>query len=195
VIASRDILTSLLAVAVIGMVLFAISGVWPPLVAIESGSMEPNMQKGDLVFLVENDRYAPEAADEAGIVTAMDGAEAGHESFNRPGNVIVYRPDGVRGGTPIIHRAVFHVEEGENWYDKTDQKYVGTTDSCASLQYCRAEHAGYITRGDANSQYDQVGFNPQSNIVKEQWIQGKAVARIPWLGCVRLELTGGPSCL
>jgi signal peptidase len=193
VIASRDVVTSLLAVAVIGLVLFAISGVWPPLVAIESGSMEPNMEKGDLVFLVESDRYAPGAADDTGIVTARNGAESSHESFNRPGNVIVYKPNG-RDGTPIIHRTIFSVSEGEDWYDKTESRHVGTTDSCAALRYCRAEHAGYVTRGDANRRYDQVGLEPQSDIVRPQWVEGKAVARIPYLGCIRLELTGGPSC-
>jgi signal peptidase len=195
VIASRDILTSLLAVAVIGLVLFAISGVWPPLVAVESGSMEPNMQKGDLIFLVETDRYTPAVADEAGMVTARDGADSGHERFNRPGSVIVYRSDGRAGQTPIIHRVMFHVEAGENWYPKTKAEYTGTAGSCASLQYCRADHDGYVTLGDANPRYDQIGVPPRSEPVKEHWIRGKAVARIPWLGCVRLELSGGPSCL
>jgi signal peptidase len=197
VLASRDIMTSLLAVVVIGLVLFAISGVWPPLVAIESGSMEDNMHKGDLVFLVEADRYPADGSDENGIVTTTAGADVGHESFNNPGDVIVYKPDGRVGGTPIIHRARFHVTEGEDWYGngKADPDHIGTAQSCSTLRYCEAPQDGYITKGDANRRYDQVGTSPQSTVVKSQWVEGKAVARVPWLGCIRLELTGGASCL
>ncbi|ERH12872.1 MAG: hypothetical protein J07HB67_01898 [halophilic archaeon J07HB67] len=42
----RETLSSALIVVVVGVVLFAISGIWPPMVAVESGSMEPHMQKG-----------------------------------------------------------------------------------------------------------------------------------------------------
>jgi len=183
-------------VAVIGLVLFAISGAWPPLVAIESGSMEDNMHKGDLVFLVEADRYPAAGSDDNRIVTTREGREVGHESFNKPGNVIIYKPDG-NGVTPIIHRARFRVEEGENWYDngKADPAHAGTARSCDTLTNCPAPHDGYITKGDANSRYDQVGARPQSTVVKDEWVEGKAVARIPLLGCIRLELTGAASCL
>ncbi|MGM7319836.1 hypothetical protein, partial [Idiomarina sp. ST10R2A5] len=58
----RDVLTSVLIVVAIGVLLFTISGVWPLMVAVESGSMEPNMERGDLVFIVDNGRFVPEAA-------------------------------------------------------------------------------------------------------------------------------------
>ena len=41
----RDILIVLIIVAVIGAVLFGVSGTWPALVAVESGSMIPNMNE------------------------------------------------------------------------------------------------------------------------------------------------------
>jgi hypothetical protein len=34
---------------------FFISGVWPPFVSILSESMEPNIDTGDMVFIVDND--------------------------------------------------------------------------------------------------------------------------------------------
>lgn len=54
---TRDIVSSVAIVAVIGLLLFTVSGVWPPLVAVESGSMEPNMERGDLIFVVDDDRF------------------------------------------------------------------------------------------------------------------------------------------
>jgi|APHM01.1.fsa_nt_gi Signal peptidase I len=55
----RELVTSVGTVLLVGALLFAASGVWPPLVAVESGSMEPHMSKGDLVFVADNGRYAP----------------------------------------------------------------------------------------------------------------------------------------
>ena len=46
----RLILKDLFFIFLIGGILFGVSGAWPPLVAIESESMEPNLHQGDLVF-------------------------------------------------------------------------------------------------------------------------------------------------
>lgn len=191
VLASRDILTSAVLVAMVGLALFAVSGVWPPLVAIESGSMEPHMSKGDLVVVVEESRFGSQAGDGNGVLTSREGARIGHSQFGAPGDVIVFRPDG-SDQTPIIHRAIFFVEAGENWVQAADPRYLQGQD-CQSLDTCPAQHDGYITRGDANGGYDQV--TSQSDVVRPSWIEGRAVARVPYLGCVRLQLSGGPSCL
>lgn len=181
----REVATSAGAVLLVGLVLFAVSGVWPPMVAVESGSMEPHMQKGDLVFITEPGRYTPDAAYEStGVVTAKTGEQMGYRTFGGPGSVIVY-DDPRRRGPPIIHRAVFYVEEGENWYNRTNPQFV-SADDCDELRNCPAPHAGFITKGDANSRYDQA-----SNIaepVKPVWITGIARVRIPYLGWVRLGL-------
>jgi len=192
VLASRDILTSVLLVAMIGLALFAVSGVWPPLVAIESGSMEPHMSQGDLVVVVEEDRFTSQLADEHGIVTREVGERIDHSQFGGPGSVIVYRPDGEER-TPIIHRAAFFVEEGENWVEQADPQYLGNVERCSDVpDQCPAPYEGYVTRGDANAQYDQVGT--QSDLVRPSWIEGRAIARVPYLGCIRLELSAGPGC-
>lgn len=183
----RELLSGVAIVAMVGLVLFAASGVWPPMVAVESGSMEPHMQKGDLVFVMDAGRFAPELAREPGVVTRVAARETDYRTFGEYGNVIVYRPNG-NDGVPIIHRAHFWVEAGENWYDEADDQYL-SADTCAELVYCPAPHAGFITRGDANSRYDQtrtMGFEP----VKPGWVTGKAVVRIPYLGWIRLALSG-----
>ena len=193
VIVFKDVASSVGIVLVIGLVLFGVSGVWPPLVAIESGSMNPHMQKGDLVFIMEEDRLEPDAAVAGtGVVTYQQGKEAGYRTFGSYGDVIVFQPNG-QSTTPIIHRAMFYVEEGENWYEKANKSNINA-DSCEEINACSAEHAGFVTKGDnprTNQQYDQVD---RYQIVKPEWIQGTAEVRLPWLGCIRLEFSGTASC-
>jgi len=192
----RDVLTSVLIVVAIGVLLFTISGVWPPMVAVESGSMEPNMERGDLVFIVDNGRFVPEAALEytegtTGVVPASVAEERGRTTFGRHGDVIVYRPNGNAGQTPIIHRAMLWVEGGENWYDRADPGAVGGADDCEALAHCPAPHAGFITKGDnelTNANYDQA--SRLSAPVRPTWIVGTAELRVPYLGHVRLLFSG-----
>ena len=183
----RETLYSTLGVIAVGLLLFAISGVWPPMVAVESGSMQPEMQRGDLIFVTEPERFTPDYADEGtGIVTVEVGTDEGYRSFGGNGSVIIYDPPD-RAGSPIIHRAHFRVEAGENWYDRANSVYLNA-DDCESLANCPAPHDGFITKGDANARYDQA-----SNIagpVRPGWIQGTARLRIPYLGYIRLRLAG-----
>ena len=182
----RDVLSSVAIVAVVGLILFGVSGIWPPLVAVESGSMTPNMHRGDLIFVVDDDRYVGDnPADGTGVVTMENGQDSGYEKFGQPGDVIVFKPNGDDRQTPVIHRAHFWVEEGENWVDtKADEDIVGDA-TCAEVRTCPATHDGFITKGDANQGYDQYR-NGISDIVRPEWVTGKAMFRIPWLGHVRL---------
>jgi signal peptidase len=184
----REILISVAIVAAVGLVLFAVSGVWPPMVAVESGSMEPHMYRGDLVVISEPGRYVPDAAyDGSGVVTLDRGEEVGYRTFGDYGSVVVYLPDGRTAGSPVIHRTHFFVAAGENWYDEADPDYHHAT-SCADLPNCPAPNAGFITKGDNNANYDQVlGI---SGPVQPDWIVGVAHVRIPYLGHVRLLLSG-----
>ncbi|MFW6320853.1 MAG: S26 family signal peptidase [Halohasta sp.] len=191
----REVAISVGIVLVIGLLLFGTSGVWPPMVAVESESMEPNIGQYDLIFVTEPGRFAPDAADRNGVVTAdsVDGGGGdGHRSFDNPGSVVVY-DNPASQGSPIIHRAHFYVEEGENWYDRANPEYV-EADSCAELESCPAEHSGYITKGDnqnSNGQYDQA--NGIAPVVRPEWITGIAQLRLPYVGYIRLALTGAAS--
>jgi len=183
----REFLGSVAVVLVVGMLLFAISGVWPPMVAVKSGSMEPDMQRGDLVFVMDENRFPPEVSVEGtGIATYDSAAETGYRRFGQRGDVIIYRQNGNRRTTPIIHRARFWVNNGENWYDRANESFVNGED-CEAIRNCPAPHAGFITKGDNNDRYDQV--SGISEPVKPEWVKGTAELRIPWLGHVRLELS------
>ncbi|MFB6201471.1 MAG: S26 family signal peptidase [Halorhabdus sp.] len=181
-----DVASSVFIVATVGILLFTASGVWPPLVAIESGSMEPHIQKGDLVFIMDEHRFSgPGAHGTSGIVTARQGQQTGYRTFTGYGDVIVYHPDGSETRTPIIHRAMYWVEEGENWCRAGNPEYTEGLEP--TDQQCIAEHAGFITKGDnsvTNDQYDQaMGL---SGPVKPAWVMGTAELRVPILGEVRL---------
>ena len=182
----REMGTSAGVVLVIGLLLFAASGVWPPMVAVESGSMEPHMERGDLVFISEEHRFNGEGVHaDTGVIPYRTATKTGYRSIGDYGDVIIYQPDG-EAGVPIIHRARFWVEKGENWYDEADKDYV-RADSCKEMANCPAPHAGFITKGDnrvTNDYYDQV--SGISEPVRPSWIEGEARFKIPELGRVRL---------
>ncbi|MGM0606562.1 MAG: S26 family signal peptidase [Halobacteriota archaeon] len=182
----REIASSAFIVLLIGALLFGASGVWPPMVAIESGSMEPNIEKYDLVFVTEPGRFAPDGANDDGIVTRETGESIGYSSFNEPGSVIVF-DDPASGGPPIIHRPHMYVQSGENWIERADRDYAGGA-SCADVSTCPADTDGYVTKGDNNARYDQT--NRIAPIVEDEWVSGVARVRIPYLGWIRLAFTG-----
>lgn len=115
---ARDLLWVVAVVGSIALFLYLVCGTWPAVVTIESGSMIPNMNIGDLVVVVEKDRFGE-------LQTWDDGKVSGYKKFNDYGDVIIYRPNGVSDfwasigvlplskQHPIIHRAITRVDAGE----------------------------------------------------------------------------------
>jgi signal peptidase len=128
---------------------------------MESESMGPNINVGDLVFLVAPDRNGP-------ITSWAEGHETGYAKFatypdrqGHPvyGDVIVYRPNGDATVHPILHRAIV--------WNKN------------------ATTPGYITKGDNNLVVDQDAYYAGIGAiqpVKNEWVIGKAVFSVPYLG-------------
>ncbi|WP_224268202.1 S26 family signal peptidase [Haloprofundus salinisoli] len=184
----REFFGILAAIFVVSAVLFAVAGVWPPVVAVESASMQPNLDRGDLVFVTDVGRFGGDGIDGDGITTVEEAESTAHERFGRPGDVVVFEePD--RYGAPTLHRAHLWVEAGENWYDRADPAAIpAEADSCEELANCPAPHAGFVTKGDGNQYYDQAtGY---AEPVRPGRIRAKADVGVPMLGWLRLLVTG-----
>ncbi|NVM43321.1 MAG: signal peptidase I [Candidatus Lokiarchaeota archaeon] len=77
-----------------------------PIVVVISGSMEPNIHKGDLLFVAGMD------ADDIKNGTAVD----------KDGDVIVFDARGLWPGAPqepIVHRVIDKYQIGDTWYFRT----------------------------------------------------------------------------
>jgi signal peptidase len=115
---ARDILWMVAVVGGIALALYLICGTWPAVVAIESGSMTPHMNVGDLVIIVAPDRFGA-------LQTWEQGNASGYRKYEDYGDVIIYRPNGITDfwasigvlplskQHPIIHRAMTWVDAGE----------------------------------------------------------------------------------
>jgi signal peptidase len=112
----RDAGIALIFVASVLLAMYAYTGLWPPLVVVESDSMmhsEDNVSHlgaidtGDMVLVKDVD--SPDD-----IITYMEGVVNGHRTYGDFGDVIVYKKNGDDGVTPIIHRAMVYLEANPN---------------------------------------------------------------------------------
>jgi signal peptidase I len=171
---ARDLLWIVCVVGGVALALFLICGTWPAVVTIESQSMVPHMNVGDLVIVVQKDRYGP-------FETWADGKQNGYIKYSDYGDVIIYKPNGLTSVHPIIHRAIQYVDD-EQVTEIKGMKLLGNY---------TPPHAGYITWGDNNPRPDQgTNFPGIGTIepVKEDWIVGKALFSIPLVGYLPLHI-------
>lgn len=168
-------------VVLIALVLMVVTGTWPPLVAVESSSMAPSVERGDLVIVTATDRFPWE--EPIGSDPLNDTRTTPPERLGGAGDVVVFTSP-VDPGRPILHRVAFHVSAGEDWTKRGNPAMVDET--CDDLGTCPAPYDGYVTYGDANDRYDQsVGIAP---VVREELIHAKALVAIPAVGHLRLAV-------
>jgi signal peptidase len=171
---ARDLVWVVAVVGTIALTLFLICGTWPAVVTIESPSMAPHMNVGDLVVVVQKDRYGT-------FETWADGNAATTPKFQEYGDVIIYKPNGMTTVHPIIHRAIQYVDT----HQVTVIKGKNLTGNYTP------PHTGYITWGDNNLYPDQMARYPnigQIEPVKEEWIVGKALFTVPVVGYLPLNI-------
>ena len=171
----RDFVFVLTVVVIFASVSKIALGLYTPMVAVESGSMIPHIRIGDIIFVQSIDRTE--------ITTYEEGKKSGYTSFSEYGDVILYKPRGKDGATPIIHRAMYYTRKGEPMWPGGPA----------------APHDGYITKGDngkTNAAYDQQGSISPGLPIKKEWVIGVArFYRIPVLGCISLIPRGNFACL
>lgn len=212
----RDAGIALVFVASILLAMYAYTGLWPPLVVVESDSMmhsEDNISyvgvidTGDLVLV----KSVNAASD---IKTYMDGYTSGHRTYGDYGDVIIYKVNGNDLGTPIIHRAIVYLEANadgnsfrcEALSDINDGKWA-TSDPSDTWDHLtsvlRIFDVGFqsetvtidTSRLIVSSGYITRGDHndntdqslPSRNTpVKVSWVVGKARGEIPWFGLLKL---------
>jgi len=175
---AKDIGIAIGSVLLVFLLTFAYSGIWPPMVVIESGSMEHGnnplyeepgfthigtIDTGDLVIVKE--------AKKSDIVTYLQGKKTDYKKYGDYGDVIVYYKNGIKefeGSpvTPVIHRAMAWVDVLEEPQDMdgdniTDYYYIPEIDTYYGSQIGLSEigldgahlknlkNSGYITKGDS----------------------------------------------
>jgi len=171
----REIVSTVVIVGIIVGIGIAITGTWPFMVAVQSGSMEPHIHKGDVIILFGLSRVGK-------IVTWVEGSKNDYKTFGDYGDVIVYHPNGDGSRTPIIHRVVAYVHKGE----KIPILIRKNGRTILAYSNVIAECDGYVTQGDANLIPDQLAPNWKIKPVKKEWIVGVAKFRVPYIGWIRL---------
>ncbi len=213
----KDVGLAIGSVVIVFLLTFAYSGNWPPMVVIESGSMEHDnnplysepryshigtIDTGDLVVVKK--------AKKSDIVTYLEGKKTDYKKYGDYGDVIVYYKNGIetyegQPVTPVIHRAMAWVEvvdkENETYYipeiDTTFQGKIQLAEiglgGGASIQ--NIQNSGYITKGDSTgnphpdqlTHYDIMGAPVQP--VDPDWVVGMAKGELPWFGLIKLRVT------
>jgi signal peptidase len=132
----KDIIVAMLIVVIVMASLYAYSGgIWPPMVVVESESMQHGTDshigtidtgdltlvkkissRSDIVTYVEGRpsyNVSYEEATAGGVVTKAEtfkGAHAGFSNYGDYGEVIIYNKNGRTDETPVIHRAMVWFE-------------------------------------------------------------------------------------
>ncbi len=118
-----DFIGALIILLLLIGTLYTYTGNWPPLVVVQSGSMQHSdsessvgvIDTGDLVFVKKVDGTSR-------IVTYIEGKKQHERSYGSFGDVIIFKPNGNSSKTAIIHRAVLFLEWNGTTYNSTTQR-------------------------------------------------------------------------
>ena len=213
----KDVGIAIGSVALVFLLTFAYSGNWPPMVVIESGSMEhddnplyPEPGYAHLGVIDTGDLVIVKASDKSDIVTYLEGKKTGYKKYGDYGDVMVYYKNGIREKdgqpvTPVIHRAMAWVEvvdkENKTYYIPEIDTYFNGKIELSEIGLGGGAHikdlenSGYITKGDStgNRHPDQMThFDITGNIVQPvdpDWVVGVARGELPWFGLIKLRVT------
>jgi len=214
----KEIIIAIAIIIIIFGSLFLYTGNWPPMVIVESSSMQHGQ---DFVFGVLNTgdiALVKKVTNVSQIVTYVEGRQINYMSYGDYGDVIVYR--NINGLT--IHRAMFYVYgwNGDvpkiEYFNSSFMKIIGPLvliedvgPSQRNLVVDLSNYinkVGFVTMGDnnlityytnPNYSFGVLGYEVadqnagiSSSLVTLNMIVGKAVGYLPWFGDIKLLLTG-----
>jgi signal peptidase len=127
----KDVAIAFIIVILIISSIYIYTGNWPPVVVVESDSMQHSDTESFLGVIDTGDLVLVKAIeDEKDIVSYMKGKRIGHETYSAYGDVVVYRKNGFKevdgkSLTPVIHRALIWIEYNEtsHSFDIPELKY------------------------------------------------------------------------
>ena len=103
------LLAGIVFAAILGGI-FTYARTWPPMVSVESGSMQHSDTESMIGAIDTGDIVLVQAVySRADVVTYLEGRAGGHGTYGDFGDVIVFRNPANLGGTVFIHRAIAYV--------------------------------------------------------------------------------------
>lgn len=213
----KDIIISVIVVAIIFLSLYGYTQNWPPIVIVESGSMQHGslshigtIDTGDIILVKK-------IYSEDSVISYVEGRLNGYKKYGDYGDVIIYEYN----GKLIIHRAIVYlIWDGDHWkirgfengkypswlivtsskIEIKDAEYAHKSIiiNLSSLDPRRVGDEGFITMGDHNlAKYGSYAYDQNSErfiaicpkLVNYSMIKGVARGEIPWFGALKLYLT------
>lgn len=112
-----DFMAAVIVLLIIIGSLYTYTGNWPPLVVVQSGSMEHSEESSSIGVIDTGDLVFVKDMGNEPIIPYYEGREKDHRSYSSYGDVIIFRPNGNDERTAIIHRAVLYIEFNSSDYD------------------------------------------------------------------------------
>jgi len=113
-----DFIGALIVLLIIIGALYTYTGNWPPLVVVQSGSMQHSDETSSLGVIDTGDLvFVKKLGEDESPVTYVEGVKSGYRSYSSYGDVIIFRPNGNESRTAIIHRAVIWIEFNSTTYN------------------------------------------------------------------------------
>ena len=107
----QDVVVALVVVAIVLGSLYVYGGRWPPMVVVESESMQHDDDLSSIGVIDTGDLTLVRTLENAGHpVTWVEGRDSGYRRYDEFGDVIIYHKNGQTQTTPIIHRAIVRIE-------------------------------------------------------------------------------------
>jgi signal peptidase len=110
----QDVVVALIVVAIVLGSLYVYGGRWPPMVVVESESMQHDDELSFIGVIDTGDLTLVRTLDNAGPpITWVEGRDTDYRRYDEFGDVIIYHKNGLTQTTPIIHRAIVRIEYNE----------------------------------------------------------------------------------